>query len=246
MIVDGPDNLRRAVRQEIKYGADWIKVMASGGVMSQHDDPEVAGYSDAELEALADEAHRHKKRITAHAHGDAGAYAAVKAGFDSIEHATMMTERTVKLMAKQGTYYVPTFRVLDWVLELGDQGGITADNLRKAKLVAEQHDKSAQMAYKHGVPMVIGSDCIFPMEEAILEFSAFAKRIPDNWYVLRAGTINAAAMLGLENEIGSLEAGKKADLVAAPANPIEDMAAVEQVDFVMKSGRIVRHDSDES
>ena len=240
MIADGVDQLRAAVRKEIKYGADWIKVMASGGVMSQHDDPEVAAYSEEEFRVLAEETHRHKKKITAHAHGDAGVYAAVKAGFDSIEHATMMSERTAKLMAKKGTYYVPTTYVLDWILDMGATGGISPDNLAKAQMVAKQHGHSIAMAYKYKVPMVIGSDCIFPMKQAIREFTSMAKRIDDNWYVLRAGTIHPAGMLGLENEIGSLEVGKQADIVATAANPIDDMANIQSVNFVMKGGELIR------
>ncbi len=242
MIVDGPDNLRKAVRKELKYGADWIKVMASGGVMSQHDDPEVAGYSDEEFAALADETHRHGKKITAHAHGDAGIYAAVKAGFDSIEHASMMTERTARLMAEKGTFYVPTVRVVDWILEIGESGGISANNLAKAKLVSEKHKNSIDLAYKHGVKMVVDSDCIYPMEEAILEFNSLAQRLEDNWYVLQAGTINAAEMLGLQAEIGSLAVGKQADIVATPNSPIDNIRNIEQVNFVMKGGQIIRQD----
>jgi imidazolonepropionase-like amidohydrolase len=230
------------VRREIKYGADWIKVMASGGVMSQHDDPEVAAYTDEEFAAMADETHRHKKKITAHAHGDAGIRAAVAAGFDSIEHATMMEEETARLMAEKGTYYVPTLYVVDWILERGATGGISANNLAKAELVADKHARSVQMAGKHGVHLIVGSDPIFPMAEAIREFTSLARRVNDTWLVLRAGTINPATMLDLEDEIGSLEPGKQADIVATPKSPIESMQNIEHVSFVMKGGVIVRHD----
>jgi imidazolonepropionase-like amidohydrolase len=240
MIVDGVDEIRKAIRKEFKYGGDWIKVMASGGVMSQHDDPEVAPYSDEELRVMVEETHRHKKKITAHAHGDAGVYAAVKAGFDSIEHASMMSERTAKLMAKKGTYYIPTFYVLDWILAMGESAGITPDNLAKARLVESKHQQSALMAYKHGVKMALGSDCIFPVELAIKEFGAMNRRLNDNWYVLRAGTISSAEMLGLDDQIGSLKIGKQADIVATRHSPIEDMTNIEAVSFVMKDGMVVR------
>ncbi|MFC3053254.1 metal-dependent hydrolase family protein [Kordiimonas pumila] len=243
LIADGPEEIRKAVREEIKYGADWIKVMASGGVMSQHDDPEVAAYSPEEFKAFADEAHRYKKKITAHAHGDAAIRAAVEAGFDSIEHATMMEEATAKLMAKQGTYYIPTLYVLDWILDRGATGGISANNYEKAQLVGTMHSDSVKMAYKHNIKILIGSDPIFPMKEAIKEFQALAKRIPDNWYVLQAGTINSAEMLGLKDKIGSIVVGKKADIVATPASPIDDISNIEKVSFVMKSGDVVRNDS---
>ncbi len=240
VIADGVDEVRRAVRREIKYGADWIKVMASGGVMSQHDDPEVAAYTAEEFEAFADETHRHGKKITAHAHGDAGIRAAVEAGFDSIEHATMMSEETAQLMAERGTFYVPTLYVLDWILERGATGGISANNLEKAELVAEQHSRSIQRARNAGVKMLVGSDPIFPLEESIREFTALAQRVQDNWAVLRAGTLNSAELLGLEDEIGSLSVGKKADLVASPESPIDSMRNIENVTFVMRGGVVVR------
>ncbi len=241
-IADGVDGVRRAVREEIKYSADWIKVMASGGVMSQHDDPEVAAYSDEEFVAMAEETHRHRKKITAHAHGDAGIRAAVEAGFDSIEHGTMMSAETARLMAEKGTYYVPTVYVVDWILERGATGGISADNLAKAKVVAAQHGNSIRLAGENGVRLIIGSDPIFPMEEAIREFTALAKRVQDNWTVLQAGTINPATMLGLNTELGSLTVGKIADLVATPRSPIERMENIERVSFVMKSGEVTRDD----
>lgn len=242
MIADGEEEIRRAVRKEIKYGADWIKVMATGGVMSQHDDPEVAAYTEAEFHAFAQEAHRHKKKITAHAHGDAGIRAAVEAGFDSIEHATLAEPETVRLMAEKGTYYIPTLYVVDWILEQGQSGGISADNLRKAEMVSLKHADSVKLAYDAGVKMAVGSDPIFPLDEAIREFNAMAKRISDNWYVLRAGTINAAEMLGLQEDIGSLAKGKQADIVATPQNPIDDMSHIESVSFVMKGGEIMRRE----
>lgn len=239
-IVGGVDNVRNAVRKEIKHGADWIKVMASGGVMSQHDDPEVAAFSDEEFKAMADEAHRHKKKITAHAHGDAGVYAAVKAGFDSIEHATMAQKRTVKLMAKQGTFYVPTAYVLDWILEQGQKGGITANNLEKAKLVSTKHDKSIKMAFDYGVKMCIGADQIFDISLSRQEFVSLAKRIPDPWYILKAGTLHPAEMLGILDQTGSIEVGKDADIIALDKSPIDDMNHIESVSFVMKHGKVIR------
>ncbi|WP_246125309.1 metal-dependent hydrolase family protein [Exilibacterium tricleocarpae] len=241
-IADGVDEVRKAVRKEIKYGADWIKVMASGGVISQHDDPEVSTYSQAEFNAMAEEAHRHHKKITAHAHSDAAIRMAVEAGFDSIEHATLVSEKTIKLMAKKGTYYIPTLYVIDWIIEMGRKGGVSADNLEKAKLVAARHSRSVNMAYKHGVKMVLGTDPVFPMDQAIREFNAMATRIPNNWYVLQAGTIHGAELLGLAEETGSLKVGKLADIVAMEKNPIAAMKNIEQIGFVMKNGAVVRND----
>jgi len=239
-IVDGKDQIRRKLRESFKYGSDWVKIMATGGVMSQNDDPEVTAYSEEEFRVFAEETHRHKKKITAHAHGDAGARAAIEAGFDSIEHITLMQRETAKLMAEKGTVYVPTRYVLEWILAMGETGGITANNLAKANFVADRHLESIKMAYEEGVKMVLGSDPIYPMNEAIREFNSMANVLGDNWYVLQMGTINSAELLGLENEIGSLKVGKQADIVATPNNPIDDMENIEAVNFVMQGGSVIR------
>ena len=241
-IVDGVDEVRKVVRREIKHGADWIKVHSTGGVMSQHDDPTVAAYTQEEYQALAEETHRHKKKITAHAHGDAGARAVVEAGFDSVEHATLLEESTVKLMAKKGTFYVPTRYVVDWILEMGLSAGISESNLGKAKMVSDRHRESIKLAYKHGVKMALGSDPIFPMDQAIREFNSMNTILEDEWYVLQMGTINSAQLLGLEDQIGSIKVGKQADIVATPNSPIDNMRNIESVSFVMKGGELIRQD----
>jgi imidazolonepropionase-like amidohydrolase len=241
-IADGVEGARLMVRKELKHGADWIKIMGTGGVMSQHDDPEVAAYTQEELNAFADETHRHKKKITAHVHGDTGGRMVVEAGFDSIEHGTMLSQETIEMMAERGTWLVPTRYVLDWILERGQSGGITANNLAKAQLVARTHATAMKAAYEAGVRMALGSDPIFPMEESIREFAAMARILEDNWFVLRAGTISAAEMLDLDQLIGSLKVGKQADIVAMPLNPIDDMKNIEEVNFVMIGGRVVRGD----
>ena len=239
-IVDGADEARKAVRTEVKYGADWIKVLSTGGVMSMYDDPTVASYTQEEYDAFASEARRHKKKITAHAHADSGALGAINAGFDSIEHGTLLKPSTLKLMAKKGVVLVPTRYVLDWILESGKQVGIPANNLAKAQLVADTHLEVITNAYKYKVKMALGSDPIFPMHLAIREFDAMNKILDDEWYVLQMGTINSAELLGLEDQIGSLKVGKQADIVATPKSPIDDMKNIEQVSFVMKGGEIVR------
>jgi imidazolonepropionase-like amidohydrolase len=240
LVVDGVDEIRKQVRREIKYGADWIKVLVTGGVISQHDDPRVSVYTQEELNAVAEEAHRYNKKIMAHAHGDSGIKMALAAGFDSIEHGTLMEEDTIKLMAKNGTYYIPTIYVVDWILDVGAKNGMPADTLAKAKAMRGSLSRSVQLAYKHGVKLVLGSDPIFPMEESIREFSAMAVDIPDPWVVLQAGTITAAEMLGVKDKIGSIGVGKVADIVATPMNPIVKMSNIENVQFVMKGGKVIR------
>jgi imidazolonepropionase-like amidohydrolase len=237
----GAASMQDAIRREIKYGADWIKVMATGGVMSHLDRTETQAFSDEEFEALADEAHRHGIKITAHAHGNAGAYAAVRAGFDCLEHGTMIDEKTIALMAKKGVFLVPTVYVVDWILRRGPGNGISISNYEKAVDVSRHHKAALAMAYRAGVKIALGSDTIYPHEEAIHEFAAMRDAGMESWDVLRAATINAAELLGRESDLGSLEPGKLADIVAVTSDPTTDIAAVEQVFFVMKEGQVVRH-----
>lgn len=238
----GVDNVREAVRRQVKYGADWIKIMASGGVMSQHDDPQVQGWTDEEIFAFADEAHRLGVKITAHVHGNQAGMTAVRAGFDSIEHGTMLEDETIRAMAESGVVLVPTRYVLEWILEQGVGGGITEDNLRKARMVDAMHRRVLARAYDAGVTIAMGSDPIFPHDESTREFAALVRAGLSPWDAIKAGTINAAELIDLGLELGSVKAGKIADIVAVPQNPVEDISALERVGFVMKAGVVVRND----
>lgn len=238
----GVASMQDAVRREVKYGADWIKVMATGGVMSQSDDPRLSAFSDEEFQALADEAHRLGVRIAAHAHGNAGAYAAVKAGFDSIEHGTLIDEKTIALMVKKGTFLVPTVYVGEWIRDHGVGAGVSSNSHHKALAMAEARKRSIAMAYAAGVKIVLGSDSVYPHEEAIREFAAMHAAGIATWDVLRAATITAAELLGKQDDLGSLEPGKFADIVAVPSDPIADITSVERVFFVMKAGQVIRAD----
>ncbi len=239
VVAAGADSMREAVRRELKGGADWIKVMATGGVMSQHDDPEVQSLTDDELRALAEEAHRHKIKITAHAHGNAGVVGAAKAGFDSIEHGTMIDASGIEAMLASGTVLVPTAYVIDWIVARGSSGGITEDNLRKALLVQKRRDESLRQAYEAGVPIGFGSDQIFPHEESPREFAALVRVGIAPIDALRAATTVAAELLGLADELGTIAVGKRADIVAVPGDPLEDIRTMEHVFFVMKDGAVV-------
>lgn len=238
----GVDNVREAVRREVKHGADWIKITASGGVMSQHDDPRIQGWTDEEIFAFADEAHRLGVKITAHVHGHQAGLTVARAGFDSIEHGTMLRDEAIEAMVENDVILVPTRYVLEWILEQGARGGITDDNLRKAKLVDEMHQTALMKAYKAGVRIAMGSDPIFPHEESNREFAAMVSAGIEPWDAIRAGTIVAAELLGIEREIGSLSVGKAADIVAIRENPVDDITTLERVSFVMKGGVVVRND----
>lgn len=238
----GVDNVRDAVRRQVKYGADWIKVTASGGVMSRHDEPRIQGWTDEEIFAFADEAHRLGVKITAHVHGNQAGLTVARAGFDSIEHGTMIEDDTIAVMKQNNVALVPTLYVLEWILAQGRSGGVTEDNLRKAVEVSRSHREAFMKAYEAGIKIVMGSDPIFPHEESVREFASMVRAGLPEWESIRAGTINAAELLGLEHEIGSLEVGKLADVVAVSKNPVEDITALEHVRFVMRGGRLVRNE----
>ena len=172
VIKAGEDSVREAVRRELKYGADWIKVYATGGIMSVGDDPRVQSFTDAELAAFSDETHRHGKKITAHIHGSGAVKTAVRVGFDSVEHGTLMDDEAIGMMVESGTWLVPTVYVLDYILEQGETRRISPESMAKARDIVRVRDVSFRKAYKAGVKMAVGSDQIFPHEHSAREFSA--------------------------------------------------------------------------
>jgi imidazolonepropionase-like amidohydrolase len=238
-ILHGADEARQAVRLMAKYGADVIKMCASGGVLSLGDDVSAPQLTDAELAAIVDEAHRLGKRTAAHAHGDAAARAAVKAGVDSIEHGSFLTDETLALMKQRGTYLVPTMLAGEWTGRKTDKfpPAIAA----KAKAALEAHDEMFGRALKSGVKIAFGTDSgVSPHGINAQEFSLMAERGMSHAQALRTAGPNAADLLGLSKEIGTVEPGKLADLVAVSGNPLDDIHATERVIYVMKSGRTVR------
>ncbi len=240
VIEAGEASVRQAVRRELKYGADWIKVYATGGIMSVGDDPRVQSFTDAELAAFADETHRHGKKITAHIHGAGAVKTAVRVGFDSIEHGTLMDDEAIAMMVETGTWLVPTVYVLDYILEQSQSRWISAESMAKARDIVKIRDVSFRKAYEAGVRMAVGSDQIFPHEHSAREFSALVKLGVSPMDALVMGTINGAELMSLEDEIGSIKVGKQADIIAVPANPLDDISILESVGFVMLGGRIIR------
>jgi imidazolonepropionase-like amidohydrolase len=239
-VVDGADEMRRAIREEIKFGADWIKLMATGGVMSVGDSPHHSAYTDEELRAAVDETHRLGRRITVHAIGTEGIKAAVKAGVDSVEHGMLLDDETMALMKRQGTWLIPTIYVLNYVVDNGAAMGFPADSIAKGRALREERDKHLRRAFASGVRVAFGSDTIFPHGDAVREFAELVRLGLSPTEAVRAATINAAQVLGVADQIGTIERGKFADIVAVSANPLEDIRTLEQVRFVMKGGRIIK------
>lgn len=241
LVVDGADAMRLAIRNEIKFGADWIKLAATGGVMSHGDNPNATAFSDEELQAAVDETHRHFKKITVHAIGTEGIKQAVRAGVDSVEHGILIDQEGIDLMLDRGTVLVPTIYVLNYVVEVGPSIGYPPDSVAKGAELMEVRDDRIRAAIEAGVRVVMGSDTIFPVEQAAREFAQMVRLGVTPMEAIKGGTIYAAELLDLDGEIGTLEPGKLADIVAIDGDPLADVTLLETaVGLVIKSGRVIK------
>jgi imidazolonepropionase-like amidohydrolase len=238
-VINTPDDARRAVRFNIKYGADVIKTCASGGVLSPTDDVDVPQLSQAELNALVDEAHTLRRKTAAHAHGAEAAKRAIRAGIDSIEHGTFLDDEALRMMHDHGTFLVPTLTTRVGLKESKFPPAVEA----KAEAAVNQQDALVKRAVALGVKIALGTDAaVFPHGENALEFTFMAADGLSNSQSLMAGTSSGAELLGLADKVGSLKAGMLADIVAVPGNPVDDIKVTQQVMFVMKGGVIYRND----
>lgn len=241
-IADGPDACRTAVRTQIKRGADLIKVCATGGVLSLARDGRLPHYAEDELVTIVKTARDLGVDVAAHAHGDEGMRRAVEAGVVSIEHGTFMSDTTMDLMIRRGTWYVPTltagFAVSD---SARFAKGFFPEVVRvKALEIGPKIRETVARAYKKGVKIAFGTDAgVYPHGKNNLEFVYMADAGMKNADILRAATIDAATLLRMQDNIGSLTPGKLADLVAVEGNPLDDIKAMLHVVFVMKDGKVV-------
>ena len=240
-IASGADGFRDAVRFNHKYGADVIKICATGGVLSLGDDIDTPQLTDAEMRAIVDEAHRLRRKVAAHAHGDSGARAAVTAGVDSIEHGTFLTRATFELMKQRGTYLVPTLLAYEGINP--DVRKMPPELTKKARAAIAGRAASMKLAITLGIKIALGTDAaVTPHGGNAREFGLMVRYGLTPAAALRAGTAAAADLLGIADQAGTLAAGKVADVVAVPGNPLDDITATERVFFVMKGGAVVRND----
>jgi imidazolonepropionase-like amidohydrolase len=242
-IADGVDEVRKLVRKDVKYGADWIKILATGGVLSAGDNPGAQQYSYDEIKAAVDEAAMSGRRVAAHCHGTSGIKDCVRAGVASIEHGSFLDDEAIRMMKDKGTYLVPTTFVGDFVIDHGAEFGLRGENIQKAKATIPRAHESFSRALRAGVKIAFGTDSgVFPHGQNAHEFGVMTRLGMEPIAAIRSATSSAADLLGLSKDLGTIEVGKLADVVAVPRDPVQDIRALEEVRFVMKSGRIVRND----
>ncbi len=238
-VADSPEQARAAVRHAAKYGADVIKVCATGGVLSLTDDVDTAQMTQAELDAAVEEAHALRKKVAAHAHGATGAKRAIRAGVDSIEHGSFLDEEAVNLMKSKGTYLIPTFMPLKTLR--ADQ--LPPPVIPKFYAALAHHATSFKLALSKGVRIGFGTDAgVYNHGENAQEFRYMVEAGMKPIDALKAATSMDADLLGVSDRLGTLVAGKLADVVAVPGNPFADIRQTERVFFVMKEGVIYRND----
>ena len=241
-IANGPDQVRASVRYQVKYGADVIKTCATGGVLSEGDGVGTTQYSYEELKAMVDEATKLEVKVAAHAHGTEGIKIATRAGVASIEHGSFLDAEGARLMAKQGTYMVPTLMAGEAVERAARTGVLKGQRAEKALSAAAAMRRAIKIAVANNVPIALGTDSgVIPHGTNAREFALLVE-----WggmtpmQAIVAGTLNGARLLGWDNKVGSLTVGKWADIVAVPGDPLKDINQLQQTTFVMKDGVVYK------
>jgi imidazolonepropionase-like amidohydrolase len=243
-VVNGADQARRAVRLAHKYGATIIKTCATGGVLSLADAVDTPQLTQAELDALVDEAHALRLKTAAHAHGAEGAKRAIRAGIDSIEHGSFLDDEALEMMKQRGTYYVPTLMAVQGLTEQIAKGVPIPPAIKvKAEAAIAAVHQTFQKALAKGIKIGLGTDAaVYPHGRNAEEFHQMVDLGMKPINALKAGTSSDADLLGLADKIGSLEKGKLADVVAVPGNPVDNIRQTEHVFFVMKEGVVYKHE----
>jgi len=242
LVVDGVDEIRRAVRTEIKYGSDWIKVLATGAYLSVGDSPKNVSFSPEEFQAVVDEANRQGVPVMAHAHATAGIKQAVLAGVRSIEHGTFLNDEVINLMAKRDVWLIPTIYIGDYY----DEEGTLREDERNAYYIEHERPtwiKWLTKAHKKGVKIGVGLDFGaqgYKPNVFAREFATLTEIGMTNMEAIQAGTRVNAELLGWDDRLGTLEVGKLADIIAIEGNPLEDISKLESVSFVMLGGKIIK------
>lgn len=242
LVVDGPEEIRKAIRTEIKYGSDWIKLLVTGAFMSVGDDPRNVAFSPEELRAAVEEASRHGVPVAAHAHAPEGIKQAVAAGVRSIEHGTFIDDEGIAMMAERGTFLVPTIYVGDYSY---DAQNLRSQDKNDEYIRTTRKDFVAALgkAHRAGVKLVPGLDLgVLSADPRVYvrEFAVFVEAGMTPMEAIQSGTRVAAELMKWDERLGTLEQGKEADIIAIPGNPLNDISALEQVSLVMLGGQLIK------
>ncbi len=242
-VADGPWAARTKVREVIKYGADVIKICASGGVLSKGDQPGAPQYTLEEMKAIAEEAHKLGRKVAAHAHGTESIKDAIRAGIDSIEHSSLIDDEGIALAKQHGTFLVFDIYNDDYILKEGPNVGMLPESIEKERKIGRLQRENFRKAFLAGTKMAFGTDGgVYPHGDNWKQFPVMVEWGMKPLDAIRAATLTAADLLGMKNEIGSLESNYLADVVAVDGNPLENIAAMGNVRFVMKQGQVYRND----
>ena len=240
-VADGIEHVQQKTREIIKYGADVIKICATGGVLSKGDDPQASQYTLEEMKAIVTDAHRLGRKVAAHAHGAQGILWASEAGVDSVEHGSYIDDAAIMMMKQKGTYLVPTLYLGDWFLENAQKLNVPEFYLTKAKAVMPAARRNIGHAFSSGVKVAFGTDAaVYPHGLNAREFAVMVKLGLTPLRAIQAATVNAADLLGWSDRVGTLDPGRYADLIAVEGDPTTDVTTLERVKFVMKGGEVVK------
>ena len=240
-VADGPWAARGKVREVIKYGADVIKICASGGVRSKGDQPGTPQYSLEEMQAIAEEAHKLGRKVAAHAHGTQSIKDAIRAGIDSVEHSSLIDDAGIALAKQHGTYLVFDIYNDDFILQEGAKAGMLPESIEKEKKLGRLQRENFRKAFQAGAKMAFGTDSgVYPHGDNAKQFAKMVEWGMKPIDAIQASTINAADLIGWSEKVGSLEKGRYADLVAVDGNPLSDVRILESVKFVMKGGVVYK------
>ena len=242
-VADGPWAARAKVRENVKFGADVIKICASGGVLSKGDLPGTAQYTFEEIQAIADEAHKLGRKVAAHAHGTQSIKDAIRAGIDSIEHSSLIDDEGIALAKQHGTYLVFDIYNDDFILQEGAKAGMLPESIEKEKKLGRLQRENFRHAFQSGAKIAFGTDAgVYPHGDNARQFAKMVEWGMKPLDAIQAATIKAADLLGWADQVGALEPGHYADIIAVSGDPLANVRVLESVKFVMKAGVVARND----
>jgi imidazolonepropionase-like amidohydrolase len=242
-VADGPWAVRAKVREVIKGGADVIKFCATGGVLSKGDSVGGQQYTLEEMRALVEEAHQHGRKVAAHAHGTEGIKAAIVAGVDSVEHSSLIDAEGIRLARQHGTFLVMDIYNDTYILEHGAEVGMLPESLEKERQIGQLQRDNFRKAFEGGARMAFGSDgAVYPHGDNGKQFAYMVQYGMTPMQAIQAATVHAAELLGWPDDVGAIAPGRYADIIAVTGNPLENVRLLENVQFVMKGGKVYKSD----